>query len=70
MGFSRQEYWSEVPFPLPSDLLNPGFKSPALAGGFFFLPLVPPECYAKLIPFTNSPLMQVLSLTPFYTAQN
>ena len=37
--FSRQEYWSELPFPPPGDLLNPGIKlaflmSPALAGGF------------------------------------
>ena len=24
MGFSRQEYWSGLPFPSPRDLLNPG----------------------------------------------
>ena len=24
MGFSRQEYWSGVPFPSPGDLPNPG----------------------------------------------
>ena len=32
MGFSRQEYWSGLPFPTPRDLLNPGVKlgSPAL----------------------------------------
>ena len=32
MGFSRQEYWSGLPCPLPGDLLNPGIKlgSPAL----------------------------------------
>ena len=37
MGFSRQEYWSGLPFPSPGDLPNPGIesKSPALAGGFF-----------------------------------
>ena len=36
-GFSRQEYWSGLPFPSPRDLPNPGFKpvSPALAGRFF-----------------------------------
>ena len=38
--FSRQEYWSGLPFPTPGDLPNPGIKptspkSPALAGGFF-----------------------------------
>ena len=26
MGFSRQEYWSGLPFPSPWDLLNPGFE--------------------------------------------
>ena len=37
MGFSRQEYQSELPFPSPGDLHNPGIEptSPALAGGFF-----------------------------------
>ena len=37
MGFSRQEYWSGLPFPSPGDLLDPGTEpmSPALAGGFF-----------------------------------
>ena len=40
MGFSRQEYWSELPFPSPGNLPDPGIEpaslmSPALAGGFF-----------------------------------
>ena len=26
MGFSRQEYWSGLPFPSPEDLPNPGIK--------------------------------------------
>ena len=32
MGFSRQEYWSELPFPSLGDLPDPGIKlgSPAL----------------------------------------
>ena len=32
MGFSRQEYWSGLPFPSPGDLPNPGIEpgSPAL----------------------------------------
>ena len=32
MEFSRQEYWSGLPFPAPGDLPNPGIKpgSPAL----------------------------------------
>ena len=37
MGFPRQEYWNELPFPSPGDLSNPGIKptSPALAVRFF-----------------------------------
>ena len=27
IGFSRQEYWSGLPFPSPEDLPNPGIKS-------------------------------------------
>ena len=26
VGFSRQEYWSGLPFPSPGDLLNPGIE--------------------------------------------
>ena len=37
MRFSRQEYWSRLPFISPGDLLDPGIQptSPALAGRFF-----------------------------------
>ena len=40
MGFSREEYWSELPCPPPRDLPDPGVEpvslmSPALAGEFF-----------------------------------
>ena len=36
-GFSRQEYWSRLPFPPPGDLSELGIEpvSPSLAGGFF-----------------------------------
>ena len=26
IGFSRQEYWSGLPFPTPGDLPHPGFE--------------------------------------------
>ena len=40
MEISRPEYWSELPFPTPSDLPDPGIElaflvSPASAGRFF-----------------------------------
>ena len=36
MVFSRQQYWSGLPFPSPEDLPKPGVEpaSPALTGGF------------------------------------
>ena len=53
MGFSRQEYWSGLPFPSPGDLPNPGIKpvSPALAGKFFTTepPEKPKEVYVSFI---------------------
>jgi len=37
MEFSRQEYWSGLPFPSPGDLPDPGIELtfPELTGGFF-----------------------------------
>ena len=37
LGFSRQEYWSGLPFPSPGDLPDPGVEpeTPVLAGKFF-----------------------------------
>ena len=40
MGFSRQAYWSGLPYPPPGDLPHPGIEpeslmSSALADGFF-----------------------------------
>jgi len=42
IGFSRQEYWSGLPFLSPGDLPDPRIEptSPALASGFFTI--VPP----------------------------
>ena len=58
MGFSRQEYWSGLPFPPPGDLPNPGIepKPPALQAGS-----LPPRhlgsiCFLTIINFgTRSP---------------
>ena len=50
MGYSRQEYWSGIPFPSLGDLPNPGIElaspmSPALARKFFTTePLGKPGC--------------------------
>ena len=41
MGFSRQEYWSGLPFPSPGDLPNPGIEPGSLALQADSLPSVP-----------------------------
>ena len=43
LGFSRQEYWSDLPFYSPGDLSNPGIEPgfPALQADS--LPSEPPE---------------------------
>ena len=50
MQFSRQEYWSMLPFPPPGDLPNPGIEPtslvvPVLAGGFFTTEPPGKPCY-------------------------
>ena len=71
MGFSRQEYWSELPCPPSRDLPDPGIEpaslmSPALAGRFVvvvvFSPLAPHgkpsncELYGDKFHFNGLPL--------------
>ena len=57
MEFSRQEYWSGLPFPTPGDLRYPGIEpefsmstvSPALGGRFFTTePPGKPIAYAEV----------------------
>ena len=62
MGFSRQEYWSRLPFPLPGDFPDPGIElvslaSPALAGKFFTTiadKLIFKKSHGKMNPCKNS----------------
>ena len=58
MGFPRQGYWSELPFPPPGNLPDLGTepKAPALAGGFF--PTEPPG-KPKGIFFKNQDLIEI-----------
>ena len=54
MGFSRQKYWSGLPFPSPGHLPNPGIEPaslapPPLASGFFTVPPGKPFCLNKII---------------------
>ena len=42
MGFSRQEYWSKLPFPSPGDLPDPGIEPGCPALQADSLPSEPP----------------------------
>ena len=69
MGFSRQEYWSGLPFPSPGDLPNPGIEpgSPALqTDALPSEPLGKPKALINLIFLTSSPgrIINVVSYLP------
>ena len=53
VGFSRQEYWSGLPFPSPGDLPDPGIepKSPALQADA--LSSEPPGKFLAYVLFKN-----------------
>ena len=69
MVFSRQEYWSGLPFPPPGDLPDPGTEpmsagSPALAGGFFTTePPRKPSLFGHLSPNCDSSSQGGVGLT-------
>ena len=54
MGFSRQEYWSRLPFPSPEDLPNLGIepRSPALEADA--LTSEPPGKLRRMVLLSNS----------------
>ena len=55
MGFSRQEYWSGVPFPSPGDLPDPGIEPPSPALQADTLPSEPPgkSSHERYLVFKN-----------------
>ena len=67
MEFSKQEYWSTLPFPIPEDLPGPGIEpeSPALAG--FLQNHQETHCLAHN-ENTHSSVMQIQGFTKFNKA--
>ena len=57
MGFSRQEYWSELPCPPPGDPLIPGIEPRSLVLQADSLLTEPPGNYPKV------PQLQLFNLT-------
>ena len=67
MGFSRQEYWSGLPFPSPGNLPNPGIKSGSTELQADYLPSEPlgkplssASTRVKLLPLQAADLEQPL----------
>ena len=50
MGFSRQEYWSGLPFPSPGDPLDPGIEPGSPTLQVDALPSEPPGKSHDLMP--------------------
>ena len=67
VGFSRQEYWSELPCPPPEDLPYPGIepmslRSPVLPGRFFTTSATW-EAQAYTPPYVKQAPMEICSMT-------
>ena len=62
MGFSRQEYWSGLPFPSPGDLPNQGLNPGLLHCRWFFTIWAPRETLSVYLGFKGTSVMPVCSL--------
>ena len=63
MGFSRQEYWSGLPFPSPGDLPEPGIEPRSLTLQADTLPSKPPGREGtQLHPLTENWIKDLLRL--------
>ena len=67
MGFSRQEYWSGLPFPSPGDLPDPGIEpwSPALQADA--LPSKPPGKHTAIQKTISKDLLYSTEDSPHYS---
>ena len=70
MGFSRQEYWSGLPFPSPGDLPDSGIEPGSLALQADVLPSKPPgkQIIIILIYLPPLPSFSILSVFSFYVS--
>ena len=69
MGFSRQGYWSGLPWPPPGDLPDLGIRlksliSPALAGGFFTTSTTWKALWPCILELLSSAPVRCLSTRP------
>ena len=60
MEFSRQEYWSRLPFPPPGDLPDPGIELASLALAGTFLTTEPPGSHLFMNIVLNFNIVQFI----------
>ena len=72
MGFSRQEYWSGLPFPSPGDLPDPRIepRSPALQTNSLPIELWGWVTANKLLLITKHPSLWIIYLLLFFAKIN
>ena len=61
MGFSRKEYWSELPFPSPEDLPDLGIETVSLESPAFFYHCATWETHSRLTETSQSPESEPLN---------
>ena len=71
MGFSKQEYWSGLPGPLPGDLSHPGIEPesltpPALTGELVPCPLPGDLSHPGIEPESLTPPALTGELVPYH----
>ena len=67
VAFTRQEYWSGLPFPLPEDLLHPGIKLTELVMPSNYLILchpllLLPSVFPSIRVFSNESVLRIRCL--------
>ena len=68
MEFSKQEYWSGLPFPTPGALSNLGIEpvslaSPALSGGFITTELAEKPPYVCIFNLLSHPFHSFINIS-------
>ena len=67
MGFSRQEYWSGLPFPCPGDLPDPGIEPGLLHCRQMLYPLSH-QGIIDTVRFNTPFLLFVLIFVPYFSS--
>ena len=68
VGFSRQEYWSGLPFPSPGDLSNPGIEARSSVLQADSLPPEPGKLSFNYIHIASASIMSAQGISASWTS--